>query len=620
MSRQRNERIQGLKTSAWLALTMGLAMAAPSVQAQPRDGFLGQGDAPVAPAEVPVEAAAAVDLDEVVVWEFLKFQAVAEDGSLAQEATLGNSFAAGQRVQATVTVNLHVGRTVDEIPGPVTFVLGAGADAQRVPMQRGEVLVESAQDDDFGGEDFSGGESLLPPDEDQFVPLADAAPAEGEAVRQRVEFTAVFTMPGEAGPEGKTYTLLSSTANGDARSFDRALQAAGGRGDLPTTRVGPADQGSIHGNLDDDIGAAAFLGGGASDLSYRVEGLAEDLSGSLFADRSADWIYYSGHYVCGSGGAFGAQPNTAQTRWEDVEVVVFASCNAVDVAWQEDQLHQFGAGTDGRRWWEKFRGTLLGYRTVAPSGGASAVAQRFVSLAATSLSGGARPAEVEGVAGSDRSVRIAWAWMRANLATSAIHASAFTDAGDFLYIEGGRIRLKARAGAGGWQAGSDRIALRDGVSRSLTDALRVEFGSGVNGRPPTLDQILASRSLADTLASEDGTRLATLLAESGEIPEASPAALQAWLMSELRTWRGYQLHVYFETDLRPDPQEAAEAFTQQQGRAPTLAELRAVYTPTADERQALADWRRESGRGGAVSIVQPDEAALQAAAGGPSAE
>jgi hypothetical protein len=388
---------------------------------------------------------------------------------------------------------------------------------------------------------------------------------------------------------GRGYTVVATTGNGDADIFEQSLKALGGRGGLPTHRVfasspqAPGSAGLEPSPAECGVGGA-LAAGGATAVPWES---SDDLGarGVVHFRQAASWIYYSGHYQFLSGGTAGGtkiHPSTFETDWEGVDVVLFAACHAVDIRWKDtdpdadpDSLLPSteaatvpGAGVDGRAWWERFRGTLLGYRQSAPSAAAPGITRNFLRAAARLGDPDADPEAY--------SVALAKAWMDVNHRAQATYATAVDRRGDYHRIYKGRRQVIPYDV---WRRGNDAIAFRAGALNDFAAGLADELMEGDEyRRPPTEAAMLASR----TYAGFESTALEFFRADAPD-----EAAARAALQGALREWLAYRRHVFYETDLRIRPRTWARQFARANGRVPTAAEILAYYTPDASDRSSL---------------------------------
>ncbi len=381
---------------------------------------------------------------------------------------------------------------------------------------------------------------------------------------------------------GRGYSVFATTDNGDAPAFHEAMKSAGGRGELPSLPMDIVLEPEHH-NHDPDGWSRRFFHGAGVPFDVVVEGDTGRFTGSLRVLATPAWIYFSGHYPSGSGGDLGGatiRPDVegAPDVWEGrLEVLIFASCYAVDL-WTEPGQEglELDAGIDGRLWWERFHGTLLGYRGSAPSTGADAVARRFVKLASA----------IRSHPGSDRegySEALARAWMKANGEISATWATAIDARGTYYRFDGSRLRTIPRSQ---WQAANDAALVYQQDLAPGMQALKWELARLTGVRPASRSQLEGAEAYRDLMANP---RVLALVGSR----EALEARILEW-------WR-YDLHVFYETDIRL--MMLVMRMKAALKRKPTVAEVMAEWTPDAGHREELAIWRAGRGRTGLDLMV-----------------
>lgn len=377
-------------------------------------------------------------------------------------------------------------------------------------------------------------------------------------------------LPG--GPE-VAVAAFRTTPSRDARVLAGAVEKAAGRGLVPAGKALLLEdlpgEGGRPTRLDYSAGQILDAGG-MHRVPFRARaGEREVLTGEIGIAARAPWIYYSGHYPAGEGGSMFQSPVSPDVvsgkEWpETVEALILAACYAGEIAGQptDGRPVLWGRGVEGARWWEKFRGTLLGYRVSAPTAAAGGVARELVRRAAR-----LRRSEDR----RERSRALAMAWMRGNLRIRATYATALDADGTYYYIGrldrplacarsvGGGIRAAARECWEGevadlrekWERQRDAVA-------ALKTILALEYG----GRPPEVARALAHEEV------REGFRAGGIDPEGEEAREATAA------------WLTYQEHLFYEVDLPALLRFAAHWIAEREGLdALTVARLREHFTP-----------------------------------------
>ena len=345
--------------------------------------------------------------------------------------------------------------------------------------------------------------------------------------------------------EGPTTFVARTTDAGDAPLFRDGVART-----LPGMQVAYDDareegaSGSAFG------GIAITEAGGIHRVPFQVldDRGGSVASGAVAIAAKASWMYFSGHYPAGSGLEYRWErihPSSIQgAGWRDhLSVLIFASCYAGEVAGQPlagDRLS--GRGLDGAAWWERFRGTVLGYRGSAPTEAAPAVNREFL----------ARVAALR-VKPSDKhrySQAIAGAWMRANGKVVATNATAIDSKGNYYFMGSleaplpgakviakvplprgeGKVSIRAVPEAS-WRPPLEHLQAQTGQETPLVRALQ-DFTYGYRGSKPFdgVDEFLAA------------PQVARFLQDTGHDP-ASPEVRRV-LARQLR----YDAHLFYESD------------------------------------------------------------------------
>ncbi len=313
-------------------------------------------------------------------------------------------------------------------------------------------------------------------------------------------------------------------------------------------------------------------------LVVRSPSGAELARGVLPQAGRAAWVYFSGHYPAYSGAQLHGDDlfptGIRGAAWRDhLEVLVLASCYAVGVGAAGAHDAEPAHGWQGAAWWEKFEGTVLGYRGLGPTGTvAGEIARRFLRKVAEL---DPDPADR---AGHSRVVARAWMWAN-TVGLAASDAAALDASGTYYYKLGGNSRAAtdprlagARRHPSGWFE-APREAWRDGASRNRVawnefDALFRPLAEAWNqeqgGRPFTEAQARAHRAWkAGTL------RL--------EVAEDDPT-----LVVRLRSLVVYEHHIFYDIHDPTRMMAAIAWLKEQRGRDPSVAEVRSFFTWPAD--------------------------------------
>jgi hypothetical protein len=337
----------------------------------------------------------------------------------------------------------------------------------------------------------------------------------GRIFEARFPIAAVYEAPEET--RNTTYSIFRTTDNDDTLTFKAGMTG----GKLPGEQLLFVNNSeSVELEYDEngmpicrDLRGAApcetFNAGGVEPLPFRVG--AGDLAlmdSELLIERVPDWIYFSGHYPRGSGGhlleASIYPEEIPGTNWPGaLEVLVFASCYAVEINTSAAPDFQTGYGIDGARWWKKFQGTLLGYRHLAPSRAASAVTRNFLRRV--------RESDVSPTKDPDGWSRmLAEAWMRGNTmdGTLATNAAAVDSQGRYyavnnrdLVLEGLQYRTGIRwqtVEQDLWSPQYERTIGEYGAGKVLMEAENLinPYGEA----PPTMEELLASDAYRELAA------------------------------------------------------------------------------------------------------------------------
>lgn len=342
----------------------------------------------------------------------------------------------------------------------------------------------------------------------------DAYPAPHGAVYQvQLPVAQVYTAPAET--RNTTYAIYRTTENDDTLTFQKGLkEQAGPPYRLPRDELAFIDNsGTVSLELDANgypvcsglQGAGAcetFEAGAVAAVPFSVLGAggAPLATSKLLVERVPDWIYFSGHYPRGSGGHLvdaSIYPEAVSgISWKGaLEVLLFASCYAVEINTPRASGFYSGAGIDGARWWQKFEGTLLGYRHLAPSSAASAVTRKFLGRVGRSPVSAA-----EDPAGWSRMV--AEAWMNGNTmdGVSATNAAAVDSEGRYYFVDDAKVSLDGvqyRTGVvwetverSAWEPQFRQVVGE--YARDKVISSSYELTNPPGAAPPTYQEVLAS--------------------------------------------------------------------------------------------------------------------------------
>jgi hypothetical protein len=287
-------------------------------------------------------------------------------------------------------------------------------------------------------------------------------------------------------------------------------------------------------------GAKIVEAGGVASIPYTLQTASGRTLDSGFVPVAArsSWMYVSGHYEAGRGLYLGDEvvnPSSVPGDvWgEHLKVLIFAACYAGEVAGQPQTGEMlYGRGLDGAYWWDKFRGTLLAYRSVAPTQAAPELTREFLRLIQRIQ---VRP--------EDRipySKALAKAWLMANWKVRASNAIAIDAEGTYYFIGTldapipgthrlGRV-VKAVAQAD-WRAAlaglEDRYQMETPVMMALEDLTIYERG----GKPYD--------SPEDFLATPEAQRA---------IRHAGLAPSSPEVVALVRRKLAYAAHIYYESE------------------------------------------------------------------------
>jgi hypothetical protein len=242
-----------------------------------------------------------------------------------------------------------------------------------------------------------------------------------------------------------------TTSSGDAPAFLAALTPHRGAAGLPTEDLGLLDATRFPSWFQAD-GAAILDAGGIRRLPVRlVNAQGTTTRVALPVAGRAQWMYVSGHYYRreadeGHGARLFGAPLTPSSvegsRWKDhLKVLVMAACNAGEISGPSGERlvsrGVLGPTRDGAEWWKKFQGTLLAYRSAAPTKGATEIAQEVVKRFVAS---GVSPSDPDAW-----STRLAETWMDVNLEKRATYATALDSRGRYYFTRGTWIALRGEA-------------------------------------------------------------------------------------------------------------------------------------------------------------------------------
>ncbi len=499
---------------------------------------------------------------------------------------------------AALVLSAGVARAQDDVLG-MGEGSGAGAGGAEAPVEAGVVGAEAGVPSAGGlvfrkvGNPldetvFAAGDTIeaVLPRELASATLEVVDPRSGKLVLTRefsgssVRFEADL-LPGKG--TGRGYSVFATTANGDAAAFHQEMQKQKGKRKLPTEAMDVVLDEPSHG--DHRAWSQRFFHGAGIGYDVAVRSGGETLTGSLLRLDTPNWLYFSGHYPKGSGGTLGGadvRPDVpgAPDAWKGkLEVLIMAACYAGDL-WTGSNLEGIdaGAGIDGRLWWERFRGTLLAYRGSAPSTGADRIARRFLQLAATI----SRDPDTD-KEGYSRA--LAKAWMKANGEIRATYATAIDASGNYYWFERGVPKVMPMSK---WQTGNDAaVAYQTHLAPGLSK-IRFELAKLSPFRPATKAELQGTPAYLELMADGEAVKVA-----------GSAEALSAKVLE----WWRYELHVYFETDLRL--QETVWAMAEANGNVkPGVDEVLAMWTPSQEHRSELSAWRQDHGRRGLDLMVE----------------
>jgi hypothetical protein len=275
-------------------------------------------------------------------------------------------------------------------------------------------------------------------------------------------------------------------------------------------------------------------------------------------------------------------------------VLIWASCYAGEVAGQPlDGERTYGRGVDGADWWEKFQGTVLGYRQSAPTRAAPAVTREFTrNVAALQVSPKDEHRYSQAVAG---------AWMRANAKREATFATAIDSQGNYYFmgptaapLPGAKVVARVRAPSGriaikavprsAWSGAVDLLRGRMQEETPLVQALEEATFAHRGGKPfDSADAFLAAPMVREHLQRQGF--------------DPNDPAVRRTLDLKIR----YDAHVYYESDAGMGLLVARLAFlAEREGRHVLSARrIQQELTPSAAAHQL--------GRDGRLTPWRPDQ-------------
>lgn len=388
---------------------------------------------------------------------------------------------------------------------------------------------------------------------------------------------------------GEGYTVFRTTESKDSLVYRQAFKS--GKGALPKREVSFMTDSQVMRRLgeapDTSPGNRSHLSGEewvehAGVLSVVVSLLSGNeriAQGHVLLPGRAEWMVFSGHYPYDSGGRLeGSQirPETIPgASWKDhLEVLLFASCYAVSVQGYEDAEDlTFGKGLSGSAWWEKFRGTLLGYHGSAPSSGVDVnIARWFMAEVARR---GLDPETEEG------SVQMAKLWMDVNLnRAGASNASAIDKGGRYYYLRQSERTLRgvpvrgsyrwAEAEPEHWQGQNQRLAQMQEAMAPVSRALILELYREYGWNAPSFEVLYQSPKVQEALAKLG--------------PEIPQEAAREILAKRLE----YHDHIVFDVPFVSNYRKGIQWLMDRAGdpSAVTVDQVLAHFTPKRPRTQA----------------------------------
>lgn len=341
--------------------------------------------------------------------------------------------------------------------------------------------------------------------------------------------------PAQLVPEGDVAFVARTTGAGDAPVMQKGLPKV--RPDL-TVAYHDATMGAPDGS--DVSGVDIAEAGGVHRIAFRLEDEQGNSykRGAVAVAARARWMYLSGHYPAAAGMQLGddiVHPRTvAGQGWKDqLKVLVWAACYAGEVAGQPPTGAELsGRGLDGADWWDKFGGTLLAYRYIAPTEAAPAVNREFLKRV--------RRIRVDPSDEARYSTALARAWMAANWRVRATNASAIDSRGNYYYmgtlpapIPGSRRinRVLKVAPQEAWRRAVDPIRFRTHLEAPLVAALEEVTYESRGSRPfDGVEQFLTAPGVDEYLRQQG-------------FDPADPRVREV-LQAKIR----YAAHLYYETD------------------------------------------------------------------------
>lgn len=384
---------------------------------------------------------------------------------------------------------------------------------------------------------------------------------------------------------GRSYAAFRTTESQDAATFRSEVRRVGGGGGIPRTEISFHDQegdGSVPEGQGAVNGAELFEAGGVELVplsAYTPRGVPVARS-VLAVAGEADWIYYSGHYPYTSGALVNGEDidpfRIEGERWrEHLELLLFASCYAVDVNAPGAETISHGRGVHGSLWWRKFQGTLLGYRALAPSHpGDSEVIRRFLRRVARS---DVDPGDRQGY-----SRMLAEAWMHVNMHELNLAGAAAIDSeGRYYYLRSKEVNLRgvpvrgsyrwAIADRSIWEPQNEELQQEYRMEQAVFAPIRSIQWEDFGGRPPRLEQVLRSREFQDQVRSQG-------------LDPRDPT-----LVEKVQAFLDYETHIFYDVP-RPDYYQKAIRWLADRNDSRRRIQVDDVYRHfTATTRRSKAE-------------------------------
>ena len=412
----------------------------------------------------------------------------------------------------------------------------------------------------------------------------------------KLSFPAAEIISPQLETSNKSYLVFKTTESKDSKYFLRALHKTKESGFVPHEKIAFYDDHQFQISSMEGSNLMAentykfdpkeiFDAGGLEIGKVQIfDGKDRLISEKEIAvEKSADWIYYSGHYTWIDGGTLGGggvNPWEIEAKnWgKHLEVLIMASCYAMDVndpnGVMESKAVGVRVGVNGSEWWKKFKGTALGYGGVAPSGGVDAeVAARLVDGISKS---GINPENKK-----EYSAKLVQLWMNLNTRVYKANAAAAIDSeGNYYFVplrgaKIGGVSLRsnimpwAKVAKEKWEPENQELLKKSKFNEHISQYVMEETNLNRGGRPYSYEEVIKL----------------PLLKEQAIRAEVDPDS--EYFRNMLTKMVEYQAHVFYDIPDVYKYEEAAYflAINLTEDRPVRVDELRAHFThPTQPNR------------------------------------